>query len=89
MSTEAVPTRLTQAIQPFLSLASTQAAQIPSTEPLKSFSPRLVKRSGSLKFDDPQGLPGWRLDDVRSSVNRVASRGIKGDSLAVSIASTF
>lgn len=89
MSTEAVPTRLTQAIQPFLSLASTQAARIPFTEPLKSFSPRLVKRSGLSKFDDPQSFPGWRLDDVRSSVNRVASRGIEGDSLAVSIRAAF
>ena len=61
MHTEAVPIQLTRAIRPFLSLALTQAAQIPSTEPLKSFSPRLVKRSGSLKFDDPQGLPGWWL----------------------------
>ena len=75
MRTEAVPTQLTRAIRPFLSLALTQAAQIPSTEPLKSFSPRLVKRSGLSKFDDPQSFPGWRLDDVRSSVNRVASRG--------------
>lgn len=89
MSTEAVPTQLTQAIRPFLSLALTQVAQIPSTEPLKSFSRPRVKRSGLSKFDDPQSFPGWRLDDVRSSVNRVASRGIEGDGLAVSIRAAF
>ena len=89
MSTEAVPTQLTRAIRPFLSWALTQAAQIPSMEPLKLCSHLRAKRSGSSKFDDPQGLPGWRLDNIRSSINRVASRSIKGDSLAVSIASTF
>lgn len=89
MSTEAVPTQLTQAIRPFLSLALTQAAQTPSTEMPRLFSPRLVKRSGLSKFDDPQSFPGWRLDDVRSSVNRVASRGIEGDGLAVSIRAAF
>ena len=89
MRTGAVPIQLTRAIRPFLSLALTQAAPILSTEPLKSFSPRLVKRSGLSKFDDPQSFPGWRLDDVRSSVNRVASRGIEGDGLAVSIRAAF
>ena len=68
MSTEAVPTQLTRAIRPFLSWALTQAAQIRSTEMPRLFSLRLVKRSGSLKFDDPQGLSGWWLDHVCGTV---------------------
>lgn len=68
MSTEAVPTQLTRAIRPFLSWALTQAAQIPSTEPLKSCSHLRARRSGSLKFDDPQGLSGWWLDHVCGTV---------------------
>lgn len=68
MSTEAVPTQLTRDIRPFLSSVLTQAAQTPSTEMPRLFSPRLVKRFGSLKFDDPQSFPGWRLDHVCGTV---------------------
>ena len=89
MSTEAVQTQLTRAIRPFLSLDLTQADQIRSTEMPRLFSLQLVKRSGLSKFDDPQGLSRWWLDHVCSSINRVTSRGIEGDGLAVSIRAAF